>query len=157
MELLIGELQFRVVGRTAHREDAEKTPCWDTQRYKIFFKFLQVRIIPRIDTCYNVPQQVLLLRQQLDGLRGPFERLRMTPHPIVLFLEAVETDGDGVHAAGQQAVEPLLVQQEAVGDHPPRILTPIEFEAHLLQIVAQQRLAAAEDNKDLVGVDMWSD
>ena len=81
----------------------------------------------------------------------------MTAYPIVLFLEAVETNGNGVHAAGQQAVEALLVQQVAIGDHAPGVFAAVEFEAHLLKVGTQQSLATGKDNEDFVRVNVRSD
>ena len=81
----------------------------------------------------------------------------MAADPVVLRLETVEADGDRVHAAGHKTIEPPLVEQEAVGHHTPGVLAAVEFEAHLLQIVAQQCLAAGEDDEHLVRVDMRSE
>jgi len=156
-KLSVGELQFGVVGGTAHREDTEESPGGDAERDKIVFEFAEVGIVLRVDAGDDVPQDILLAGEQPDSLAGMGERLRVTAYPVVLLLLAVETDGDAVHAVGQQALQPLLVEQVSVGHHPPGILPAVQLQSHLLQVVAQQCLAAGEDDEDLVGVDMRRD
>ena len=114
-------------------------------------------IAPRIDAGDHIPQDVLLLGEQLDGIHRFCERLRVTANPVVLLLEAVKAHGDAVHATGHQALQSLLVEQVAVGNQTPGVLTAVKFEAHLLEVVAQQGLTTGENNKHLMRVHMRCD
>ena len=78
----------------------------------------------------------------------------MTSHPVVVVGQAVEAHRDGVDAGPLQLIQPLLVEQQPVGDHAPRELTSVQLQPHVGDVVAQQRLAAGEDDEGRVGVDM---
>ena len=95
--LLVGELQVGVVCRATHGEDAEEAPGGDAEGDKVVLELRQGGVVLRIDAGDHIPQEVFLLRQQLDCLRGFLERLRMPTYPVVLLLEAFNAAGEKVH------------------------------------------------------------
>ena len=156
-ELPVVEAQFGVVGCSAHGEDGEEAPPFYSEGEDVAVELVELVVVARIDAGDDVPQQVGCLAEEADGLAGTFETVRGLPHPVVFVFKSVEADGDGVHAAAEEAVEALRGEEVAVGDHAPGESASIEFEAAGVDVLPQEGFAAGEDDEDLVWVDVGCD
>ena len=76
----------------------------------------------------------------------------MAAHPVVVGLQAVETDGDAVQAGIDKRTETLRCEIESVAHHPPGEAPLVDATATELQIVAHQRFATRYDDEHLVRI-----
>ena len=76
----------------------------------------------------------------------------MPAHPVVVCLQSVEADSDGMEPRFEQGTEAGRRESEAVGHHAPWESLGIDFGAACFQVVAHEGFAARDDDKDLVGV-----
>ena len=155
-ELFVVQLEFGVLPGPSHREDGKDPPGAGTERDEVFLEFFEAGEVALVDTGDYVEDEILLLRHHPDGVRGVLEGFWMAAHPGMVFLEAVEADGGGMDAAGEQAVEAPAVEQDAVGHHAPGVLTAVEFFSYVLEVASHQWFASRENNEGGVRIDMRS-
>ena len=76
----------------------------------------------------------------------------MSAHPVVLFLESVQTDGSRVHAGTDEAFQPFGSKEQSVCHHAPRESFFVNGSSAFFQIFAHQRFASGQDDEYLVRV-----
>lgn len=151
------ETEVGVQGGASGGKDGEDTPSAHAERNQKVAQFGQPGVVSTIDAGHHVPRQFGFFREQTNGLHGMKMALRMAAQPVVIVFKSVETDGDGVHPARHEPLQTPGVQVKTVGNHAPWIAATVEFEAHLFEVRAHQRLASGEDDAHPVGVDVRSD
>ena len=145
-ELVVGELQVGVVGGTAKGENGEQPPKLDAQRDKIVAETGQVVDVALVHTGDDIPGESGMLLQGLHGHQHVFETQGVAAHPVVVVLEAVEADGDGLQAALHELVEPLGGERHAIGHHAPNEAPFGEGLATGGQVAAHRGLAPGGDD-----------
>lgn len=145
-ELLVRELQFRVVGGTSKGEHCEEPPFRYAQSDEEIAELGQIVDGTLVHAGDDVPGEFRVLFEGFDGVDHMFEALSMAAHPVMVIFEAVEADGDGAQAILAQLVEFLFGEQHAVGHHAPHEAFFGDFAATFGQIATHERFAARSDD-----------
>ena len=114
-------------------------------------------VIPPIDAGNDVESDFAGVDDHLDGGRCAFEGTWDTPHPVVVRLKPVQTDGHCAEAALQQALVALRRQAPAVRDHSPGELLLVHHPAAGLQVGTHQRFTAGDVDHHLVRIHRGAD
>ena len=156
-KLLIRELQPRILCSPPHWENTKQTPIPYAKSNKQFSHLMQQLVVVGADTCYHIPQYIPTFRQQSDSLGGTNKTLRVSSHPIMLVLKPIKTHSDTMQTTLYQSLQTTFFKYQSVGDDTPRKTTVIYFASHRLQIITQQYLTTAYDNKDMMRVNVRGD
>ena len=153
-EHLVGELQLRIIGSAAHREDSEDAPALDAKGDEIFLKLRERVIVARVDAGDDIPDDVVSVGKEANSLRGALERVVVLTDPIMFGFETVEANSHRVESGSPQRIKARPVEEIAIGDEAPREATTIEFEAASLKVGAKERLTTGEDDENVVRIDV---
>ena len=102
---------------------------------------------------HHIEHDVRVFHQHIERLAHSLETEFISPHPVVVFLQSVETHGEGMHTGRHKFFVTLRGKIEAIGDDAPGKTLVIDFTAPIFQIVAYQRLTTCNHDKDSVGIE----
>ena len=151
-ELLRPELEVGIAYGATRGEDGEEAPVLEAEADEEFAQLLQPPDVALVDTGDHIEEEVLPGNHQLDGIDGALVAEGVAAHPVMVVLKAVEADGGAVHAAAKQTLEALGRETHAVGHHAPGEALVVDSPSALLKVGAHERLAAGDDDEDLVGI-----
>ena len=77
-----------------------------------------------------------------EGLVDLTETLGIASHPVVIVLQAIKTEGDGVHACLDKAHKAFGGEGKSVGDHSPRESFGIDGGTAFFEVGAHERFAS---------------
>ena len=150
-ELGVGEVEFGVVEGATDGDDGEDAPLLDAEGGELVVDFLQVGEVALVDAGDDVEVEAGLFCGDGDGIDGAGVAAGTPPHPVVVFLESVETDGEGSQACGHELVVHLLVVEPAIADDAPTHAALAEGLADFGEVGSQEGFAAGDDDGEGVG------
>jgi len=151
-ETLRRELEVRVLGRAAYREDCEETPVLQAERDEVLFELIERLVVAVVDAGDHVEGDGRLMGEDFNRLGSILEAVRTAAHPVMVRLETIEADGEGMDSGAEEVVDHLRGHEAAVGDHAPWEFEVIDTAAVLDDVRADERLAAGDDDHDLMRV-----
>ena len=98
-ELLVGNLQLRILRGTAHREHREEAPFLESAADEELFDLVQFIVVAGGHTGDHVEAKVRSGAGHADSLFGPLEAAGHAAHPVVIVAQAVELKGHGAKAS----------------------------------------------------------
>ena len=140
------------MGGASEREHGEKSPSPDAQGDEEFSELGQVVDVALVDTGDDVPGEAGMLLQALHGHQHVLVACGVAPHPVVVVLEAVEADGDGLEAVVHKLVESGGGEGHAVRHHAPHEASLGDLLAAQGQVAAHHGLATGGDDHHLARV-----
>ena len=142
---------------TPNGKDGEESPIFDSSLADHVSKLMQMGEVSLVDTGHDIPNQILCLCQEPDGSQGILETHLMASHPVVFFLESVQTDGDAPHAGLHQALQPLFCEQHAITDDSPGIFPAVKFPSDILDILTDEWFTSRNVDHQLVSIHVGAD
>ena len=106
-KIVMTQLKLRIACRTSHRENGKQSPATHPCIVKRLFEPIQIRIVAAVDARHHIPVHLPLPGQQADSIHGTVVAVGMAAQPVVVIGKTVETDGDGMQASFQQALQTL--------------------------------------------------
>lgn len=150
-ELGIGEVQLGVVEGAADGDDGEDTPLLDTQGFELVIDLLQMGEVALVDASDHVEVEAGLPGGDGDGIHGPGKAAFASAHPVVVFLQSVEADGQGTHLGGHESPVHLFVVEPSVADDAPAHAAPAKLFPYLWKVGPQEGFSACDDYGEGVG------
>ena len=153
-ELGVGHPQRRVVLGTPHRENREEPPVAHPLRKEHVAEGLQLRDHRPRDAGDHVVRQRGFTHDHPHGLQRAVVTAGIAADIVVFALETVEAHRNRFQPRVEQTAETFRGQGHAVGHHAPRVAAARDLGARLLQVRADEHLAAREDDQHVGGIDV---
>ena len=133
-ELRIRQVHLFFTGGAADGNNREQTPLRDAETFQKAVNFRQFLQIPPIDAGYDIECEAGIGSGQPDRFDGAGESVGIAPHPVMVLLQTVKTDGQSAHSGLQEPALLLFRVEIAVRDHAPAEPAPADFPAGLFEV-----------------------
>ncbi len=144
------EAHVGVAGRTPDRDDREQAPLPDADGLEHGPDLGQLAEVAAVDAGDHVRVQPWIRRHHADRTKGALEAAWAASHPVVGLLQAVQAHRQRAQPGPHQPLVHPLIVEPSVRDHSPSKPTVTDRTADLLDIRAQQRLAAGKDHYEVL-------
>lgn len=156
-ELCIGQLQLGVGSCTTYWEDGEDAPAGHSLAKEVLTDVGQMVEDATGDASDDIVGEMGDASEHGECLIDPLETLRIATHPIVVVLQAVEAEGDGMHAGLDQTHKTFGGKGKAVGDHSPWESFGIDGGTAVFEVGSHERFASRDDDEDIVWIGLGGD
>ena len=156
-KLIVAELEVGLVGGAAERKHREQSPTTDAQGDKEISELRQILDSALVDAGDNVPSEARMLFHGLNGTQHILVAVWIAAHPVVVFLEAIETHCQRLQPGIHKLVEFLGREQHAVAHHAPHEATFRNLLSAMGQVIAHGGFTTRSDDHQLARVLMFAD
>ena len=145
-QLVRFETHLGVISRPPNRDDRKQAPLPDAHGLEHGPDFGQLAEVAAIHACDHVRVQPRIRRHHADRPQRALVAAGPAAHPVVGLLQPVQAHRQRAQPGSHQARMHPFVVEPAVRDHAPSEPTVANRAADLLDVRAQQRLAAGKDH-----------